>query len=183
MMDLSKIYPYVVPAGYVEQAPSGPDGFLLPLGHDIFAMLVHDLDGVCRNVMPDELAETGLSTAALHQRALENLQSLAQGPDIQKSMYQGPGGIPFVVWSRHWLTASCVRLPGLYAFAIKILKADTVCVSVPQREAMLLFPLGSIEEREQMRAIIRKNEEDARKLVTWELFTSSAAGLQPLVEL
>ena len=52
----------------------------------------------------------------------------------------------------------------------------------PQREAMLLFPLGTREERDQMRALTRESEKDARKLVTWELFTLSTTGLQPLVE-
>jgi hypothetical protein len=179
-MDLAKIYPYVVPAGYVEAAPSGPEGFILPLGHDVFAMLVHDLDGLCRNVLPEEVE--GLEAGEVHQRALSNLEDLAQGQEIQKSMHQGPGGMPFILWSGHWLTASCIRLGGLHAFATKLLKVDTVCVSIPQREAMLLFPRGTREQRDQMRTLIRQNEEDARKLVTWELFTLSAAVLEPFVE-
>jgi hypothetical protein len=181
-MDLAKIYPYVVPAGYVEHAPSGPDGFILPLGHDVFAMLVHDLDGVCRNVLPNELAQAKLTSAAVHERALDNLEALAQGPAIRKSMHQGPGSAPFVLWSGHWLTASCVRLLRLHAFATKFLKTDAVCVSIPQREALLLFPPGTREQRDQMRALIRENEDGARKLVTWELFELSAAGLRPFVE-
>jgi hypothetical protein len=181
-MDLAKVYPYVVPVGYIELAPGGPDGFVVPVGHDLFALPVHDLDGLCRNVLPDELAAAGLGTAALHQRALDNLEALAKGPDIHKSMHQGPGGMPFVVWSGHWLTASCLRLSGLYAFASRALKADAVCVSVPHREAMLVFPVGTREQRDQMRAIIRENEADAPKPLTWELFTLSAAGLRPLPE-
>jgi hypothetical protein len=154
----------------------------LSLGHDIFAMLVHDHSGLCSNVLPEELADIGLSAAAVHQRAIENLGALARGQDIQKSMHHGPGGVPFILWSGHWLTASCIRLPGLHAFASKALKTDSICVSVPQREAMLLFPQGDREHHDQMRSLIRKNEEDARKLVTWELFTLSATGLQPLVD-
>jgi hypothetical protein len=181
-MDLAKIYPYVVPAGYVERAPSGPDGFILPLGHDVFAMLVHDLDGVCRNVLPNELAQAKLTPAAAHQQALDNLERLALRSDIQKSKHQGPTGVPFILWSGHWLTASCVRLPRLHAFAGKFLNTDSVCVSIPQREAMLLFPPSTKEQREEMRALIRKNEEGARKLVTWELFELSAAGFRPFTE-
>ena len=47
---------------------------------------------------------------------------------------------------------------------------------------MLLFPFGTREGRDQMRRLIRKSEADARKPVTWELFTLSAASLHPLVE-
>ena len=181
-MNLAKIYPYVVPASYIEHAPNGPDGFILPIGHDVFAMLVHDLDGVCRNVLANELAQAKLTSAAVHERALDNLEALAQGAEIRKSMRQGPGGVPFLLWSGHWLTASCVRLRRLHAFATKFLKTDTACVSIPQREALLLFPPGTEEQREQMRALIRKNEKGARKLATWELFELSGAGLRPFTE-
>jgi hypothetical protein len=145
-------------------------------------MLVHDLDGLCRNVFPEELAESRVSPAEAHERALNNLSALAQGTGIQKSLFHGPGGTQFVLWSGHWLTASCVRLPGLYSFATKALKADTLCVSIPQREAMLLFPLGTREERDQMRALIQEQEAKARKHVTWELFTLSPMGLHPFDE-
>jgi len=181
-MNLAKIYPYVVPASYIEHAPNGPDRFILPIGHDVFAMLVHDLNGVCRNVLPSELAQAKLTSAAAHEQALENLERLALGAEIQKSKHQGPTGVPFVLWSGHWLTASCIRLPRLHAFATKFLNTDTACVSIPQREAMLLFPLSTKEQREQMQTLIRKNEEGARKLVTWELFELSAAGLRPFTE-
>ena len=181
-MDVAKVYPYVVPAGYVEHAGANPSGFILPLGHEVYAVLFHDFDGISRNVFMEELTESGLAPAEAHARALDNLESLASGPDIQKSMHQGPGGLPFELWSGHWLTASCIRLPGLFAFATKFLKAEAVCVSIPQREAMLLFPFGTHEQREQMRVLIYEKEADARKLVTWELFTLSSTGLQPLVE-
>jgi hypothetical protein len=181
-MDFAKVYPYVVPAGYVEHARFELDGFILPLGHEVYAMLVHDLDGLCRNVFPEELAEAGVSLAEAHERALDNLGALAQGKAIQKSLLHGPGATKFVLWSGHWLTASCIRLPGLYSFATKALKAETLCVSIPQREAMLLFPLATREERDQMRAAIQEEEAAARKLVTWDLFTLSPMGLQPFDE-
>ncbi len=97
-------------------------------------------------------------------------------------MHRGPNGTPFVLWSGHWLTASCIRHPGLYRFGSKYLKEQTFCVSIPQREAMLLFPLGTRADRDAMRSMIRETESDARKPVTWELFTLSAAGLHPFVE-
>jgi hypothetical protein len=181
-MDLTKIYPYVVPDTYVERTPTNPEGFVLPLGHGVVAILVHDLDGVCRNVTPDELSSAGLTATAAHQQALSNLESLAEGPAINKAIYQGAGGTPFVIWSGHWLTASCIRVRGLHAFASKLLKTDTVCVSIPQREAMLLFPDGPKEQRDQMRALIQTNEQDPHKLVTGKLFRLTAAGVTPLVD-
>jgi hypothetical protein len=180
-MDPAKIYPYVVPNSYLQHPPTTA-GFVLPLGHDVMAMLVHDLDGLCRNVFEEELAEAGLTSAVAHERAIENLGVLAEGPAIRRSMHRGPNGMPFILWSGHWLSASCIRLPGLYRFGSKYLKEQTFCVSVPQREAMLLFPVGTRADRDAMRSMIRENESDARKPVTLELFTLSAAGLHPFVE-
>lgn len=181
-MELAKIYPYVVPYGYVEDIQDAPNGFIASLGHDIFAMLVEDCDGICSSVLLEQLAQENLTPSGLHRLALDNLETLASGEAIHKSMHQGPSGFPFVLWHGHWLTASCIRLPGLYKFASKQLNTDSVCVSIPQREAMLLFPVGTKEQRTQMRSLIRENEQDARKLVTWELFTLSATGVSPFID-
>lgn len=179
-MDISKIYPYIVPSGYIETLDA-PDDSVLPLGHDVFAVLVHDLDGICRNVLSSELT-ADFNSAALHNAAIDNLQTLAHGQDIQKSMHNGPCGKPFLLWSGHWLTASCALLPGLFEFGKKYLQTEDICISIPQREAMILFPLGSREERDKMRALIFENESMERKLITWELFMLSSSGLTPLVE-
>jgi hypothetical protein len=181
-VQLGKIYPYVVPAGYVDKLPATADGFVLPLGHNVFAMLVHDLDGLCRNVFEGELAEVRLDASEAHRRALANLEQLAEGNAIQKALYRGPEGMPFLLWSGHWLAASCARLPSLHAFASEILQTPELCVSIPHRESLLVFPRGTRAQRDQMRDIIRRNEGDASKPITWELFTLTPAGLAPLVE-
>ena len=137
-MDLVKLYPYVVPGGYVEAA--GQDDLLLPIGHDVFAMLVVDYGGISGSVLPDELVEAGLTPAEAHQTALNNLESLARSKEIHKALHEGPEGLPFMAWSGHWLAASCIRLPGLFVFASNLLRADTFCVSIPQRGAAPFSP-------------------------------------------
>ena len=107
---------------------------------------------------------------------------MAQGPAIQKATHQVPGGYPVIVWSGHWLVASCMRLPRLYEFAAKSLEADRLCISIPQRELLFVFPEGTREQRDQMRAIIVDNEADAANQITFELFSLSADGLRPMVE-
>jgi len=181
-IELGKIYPYIVPSGYIDKLPATTDGFVLPLGHDVFAMLVHDLDGLCRNVFEGELAEVRLDAAQAHRRALANLEQLAEGNAIQKALYRGPEGMPFILWSGHWLAASCARLPSLHAIASEILQTTALCVSIPHRESLLIFPQGTRQQRDQMREIIRRNEGDANKPITWELFKLTPTGLAPLVE-
>lgn len=181
-LDLAKVYPYVVPEGYAKLAPTGPEGFLPALGHNVYAMLVQDLKGICRNLHPAELERAKVTMAEAHRQALANLELLAKGDLITKSLHLGPEGLPLMLWSGHWLVASCIRLPGLYDFCCRRLQTESLCVSIPQRETMLVFPTSTREQRDQMRTIIWQNESDARKLVTWELFTLSSDGLNALAE-
>lgn len=181
-LDLAKVYPYVVPEGYAKIAPPNPKGFLPTLGHNVYAMLVQDLNGICRNLQPSELEQAKVTIAEAHRQALANLELLAKGDQIRKSLHRGPDGLPFILWSGHWLAASCIRLPELYNFCSKQLQTENLCVSIPQRETMLVFPTSTRQQRDQMRAIIRQNESDARKLVTWELFTLSSDGLNVLAK-
>lgn len=180
-MDQSRIYPYVVPSGYVENQPRD-DGLIQSLGHDVYLMLVHDGDGVCRNVLGEELHDASVTAEQLHQTARSNLERLAKGPDIQKAAYKSSVGHPFIVWADHWLAASCLVLPRLHESARNYLGTDDILVSVPQREAMLLFPRADADFRQMMREMILENESDARKPITLELFSLTATGVTPYSE-
>lgn len=177
-----KLFPYVVPSGYIENVDRGPAGFIPSIGHEVYVMLVEDMNGVCRNVQLDELSEAGLDVASGHQLALDNLQTLARSPAIHKGMHEVEGsGQRFVVWEGHWLAASCIRLPGIGDWAKKALGVSEVCASIPQRESLLFFPKADRKFRDHMRGVIRSTEKLARKQVTFELFTV-ADELRPLVE-
>jgi hypothetical protein len=52
-MQLDRIFPYVVPEGYVERQQVGPSELVRPMPNGVFTMIVEDLDGICGNVMPD----------------------------------------------------------------------------------------------------------------------------------
>ena len=164
------IYPYIVPEPYVERLDRGPDGFIPWIGHDVYVLLVDDMRGVCRNIRMDELYALNLNVEFAHQLAIQNLQALARSGQIQKACCHAPMDRRFIVWGDHWLAASCLRLPGLGDWARKTLEADEVCASIPQREALFLFPMADRPFRDAMREIIRKGEEHARKQVTWDLF-------------
>jgi hypothetical protein len=182
-MDRTKIYPYVVPAGYVERQPTEPQGLTLSLGHDIYIMLVHDLDGVCRNVLAEELEKARLSPVQAHAQGSENLENLAKQPVFQTSLHRTKAqDLPFILWGGHWLAASCIRLPRLFELASKHLNTNDICVSIPQREVMLLFPKADRSFRDAMKAMIHENEREERKLITWELFSLTCDGVRPFKE-
>jgi len=183
-LDISKVYPYVVPEGYLENPAAHGEGMVLPLGHDVNVMLVHDLGGMCRNVFAEEAAAWRVTLSQLHRRAQENLADFATTGALRKSlMYvSSPRKIPFVLWHAHWLAASCIRLPDLHSWASENLGAQEICISIPQREAMLMFPKGDRSFRDQMREMIFETEKDSPKCITFELFSLSPAGISPFTE-
>jgi hypothetical protein len=176
---MDNIYPYVVPAAYLENFSHEQLSLCMPIGHDVYALLVRDLDGVCVNVLPEDIPK-GLSALELHSTAMSNLETLAKGQTFIRQMHEGPDGVKFVVWSGHWLAASCCRLPRLAVFAEKTLGTRDVCISIPHRETMILFATGSVETREKMKQLIYENESIEQKQITWELFKLVESELTPI---
>lgn len=181
-MNTEKLYPYVVPAGYIDVSEPGPPGFHPMIGHEVYVQLVEDMNGICRMIQPDELLESGLDVAAGHRLAIENLQALAETTAIQKGVHETEGGQRFIVWSGHWLAASCIRLPGIADWAKNTLAAPEICASIPQRESLLFFPKVNRQFRDQMREMIRTAEEGARKPVTLGFFSWDGDNILPLNE-
>ena len=52
---MDEIYPYVVPSIYLENLSEDQQALCLPLGHNVYVLLVRDLNGVCVNVMPGDI--------------------------------------------------------------------------------------------------------------------------------
>lgn len=183
--DLSRVFPYVVPQAAL-QMPAAPGGELsVTLGHGLAVVLVHEQAGACRGVQAEELASLRLTAAELHRRALENLAVLVEHPQITKRLHREADGLPYWVWSGHWLVASCLRLPELYRQAVAELGAERLLVSIPQRERMFIFPEGDRAWRERMRALIQQRQhaelsEDGP--LTWEFFSLTPAGVTAFCE-
>jgi hypothetical protein len=183
--DLTRVFPYVVMESSVHAAALPPHGVGVRLGHALAIVLVHEQGGTCRQIEADDLAQMRISAAELHRRALENLASVAEHPQIVKRLHRTDDGSPYWVWSGHWLVASCLKLPDLYAQACERLGAARLLVSLPRRETMIIFPEGDQASRERMRARIRQQhgEQPPDELpLTWELFSLTPAGATPFHE-
>ena len=182
-MDASRIYPYVVPAAYVESIAPASEGMALPMGHDVYAMLWEDCGGMSRNLSDRELQDASLDPFAAHDVALENLHRLARSGAVRIGlMGTKDDDTPFIVWAGHWLAASCVRLPNLYAFACEQLHQRDLCASIPQRETLVIFPNKGKSFRDRMRRMIRNAEKESPKQITYELFSLTADGVCPFSE-
>jgi len=174
------IYPYVVPKEYLQHGPTQPDGITRTLGHDLFIVLVHDLDGLVQNVLPDDLKKLGLTPEQAQKQADSNLAALIKEQKVHSSVFaSGPQGKPFALFGGHWAAAASSTWTGLYAALSKALGSGQLIVSIPHREAMLVFPDGGPAYLEAMKAIIREKEADGAKLLTWNLFDLTKDGLKP----
>ncbi len=153
----------------------------MPLGHDLSVMLVFDLGGLIRNVTKEDLDRLQLGAADARALALENLEKLAASGAVRQAMYpSGPNKTPFIYFTDHWAASTCILLSKLYGMASKNLGAGELCVSIPHREAMLIFPKGDAIFRAALQKFVRENESDARKPLTFELFELTSTGIREL---
>ena len=175
-MDSSKILPYIVPPGYVENQAVAPDGLVRHLGHDVYAMLVHDLDGLCRNVLAGELQGTAQQA---YDQAIENLVNLVRTQEIRLAVVKGPRNLPFVVAEGHWTAAACLLLRSLFEIASENLQSSELLAAVPSRGSLLVFRLLDDGYIHEMRRSIRRAERHETKLVSNSLFKLTSEGIEP----
>lgn len=176
---VEKIYPYVVTKEYLAHGAPQPDGMTRSLGDDIFIVLVHNLDGLVRNVLPGDLKALGLSAEQAQARADQNLGALVTNQIVKSTVFpSGPQGKPFALFGGHWAAATVATWSGLHAILSKALGSDSLIVSMPHRDALLIFPEGDDDYVRAIQAMIREKESDGKKPLTWDLFTLSKDGLK-----
>ena len=178
--DASTIFPYVVPNGYFDGAKVGGKTIAWPLANGLQFVLVYDLSGLVRNVMPEELLALGLTVEQAKERAIKNLEALALTGAIKQQRFTGPNQKPFLLFGGHWAAATCILLPRLCQMGVKNLGSEELCVCIPHREALLMFPMGDKLYRDAMRKMIKQNESDGRKPLTFEFFEITSAGITEL---
>jgi hypothetical protein len=171
----------VVPESYLQ--PGALDSTVKPLGHAIFVILVFDLDCLVRNVNDEDLRSLQMTPEQAHARALANLEALAKAKKVKMAVLpHGPSGTPFILVCDHWAAATSILLPRLRGLAEASLGTREICVSIPHREAMLVFAKGDRPYRDAMRALVKEKESDGRKPLTFELFTLEDEGVKPFKE-
>ncbi len=185
----SDLFPFVVTKCYFfvfsddEEPELDKWGIVEPIGPDLFRMLVDTSDGLIRGLHEVSLVPLGLSVEEGKLKGVENLRAMVNGgKDIHRQLVMWDNGLGHIAWYGHWLTASCIVLPELHAWASQQLKTDEILVSVPQRQFMFLFSLGDADFRRDMRAYIRNVVEGMEKRITFDLFLLTQRGLEPFTE-
>ena len=181
-MNSNAIYPYIIREEYL---PHQADAVHLvkSLGHSTHVTLVEDVDGLVRSLMPEDLTALSLSPPEAHAKAMENLENLFISGVIQVQRFeQGPDRRPFILVGGHWGAAACVPLANLPNLAKENLHTEEICLSIPHREALLIFAKGDRAYRDRMRAMIEEMEGNQPKPLTFGLFTFGTDAPVPLVE-
>jgi hypothetical protein len=175
-MDPSKLLPYIVPKGYMEDQQVTPEGLVRHLGHDVYVMLVQDLNGVCRSVMPNELEGTPQQA---YDIALKNLIHRVQSQEIRMVIARGPRDLPLVAAEGHWAAAACILLPRIFELASQNLESENLLACVPSRGSFITFRFIDDAYTNDIRSFIRKAERNESKLVSNSLFRLMATGIEP----
>lgn len=170
MITAENILPYVVRSEYREFQSEGSTALTWPLGFNLDIVLVFDLGDRVQNATIADLDALKMSVSEAKARAIQNLQTLVRSGKVQMRLFNGPENKPFVLVGGTWAAATCILLPDLRAKMAKNLGAEELCVSIPHREAMLIFPMGDAGYREIMRKVISEREGNAPKPLTTELF-------------
>jgi hypothetical protein len=149
----------------------------------VYWALVEELSGMVKSMTAQNLQKMHLTAEQLRTQALENLEhALTSGRIGSTEFPKGPRDKPFLVIGGHWAASACCILPLMPGLARQKLGSQEVCFSVPHTEALLLFPKGDRAYRDEMRAVIREQESDGRKRLTWELFEYRGNSVVPFDE-
>ena len=164
-----RLFPYVVPAEYLQHQQEQPSGLVRPLGHGLHVVLVLELNGLLRNLLQADLSALAISPEEAYARAITNLDRVARSGAVGQSMFpNGPQGRPFIVSGGHWTAATCILLPRLMEKASKALNSNELYISIPHRDAMLVFPKADESYRKAMIEMIRAGK---RRSQTADLFS------------
>jgi hypothetical protein len=180
-MNRDRLYPIVLTADELPPV-ADQEGLATPLGHDLYVSLVEEHGGRRLPVRLVDLSQLMLDAYGGHVVAVDNLERVAKSRGLNATLYRTKSEQPFVAWHGSWLAASCCQLPYLYKLVRRQLGADHLCLSIPHRGALLLFPQGDQASRDEMRSVIQKHEGQANEQLTFDLFSLHADGVSAFYE-
>ena len=145
--------------------------------------LVEEFIGSVKSMTVENLEKMHLTAEQLHAQAFQNPEhALTSGRIGSTEFPKGPRNNPFLLMGGRWAASACCILPLMPGLAREKLRSQEVCFSVPHTETLLLFPKGDRAYRDEMRAMIREQEPDGRKRLTWELFEYKGNSVVPFDE-
>jgi hypothetical protein len=191
-LDPKKLFPVIVPDGYLKPPPEvrePPASLPLVPGLDVALVILRQpgevpglTTGSLEYVRASDLTDAKLGVRDAFRVAIENLATAAEKGELRASAAAGADGKPVMNSWSGTLAGSCVLLPGLHKMAAAALKTKEIVVSLPHREACLLFPAGGTNTPDQIKRFVREHEAGARKPITGDIFRLIADAKLPFFE-
>lgn len=138
-IDLTNVYPYIITKDYLVQGTKEETVIVDTIGADLYVTLVKDLNGIVKNVKKSDLEKNSISVKQAFDTAINNLDKELENQTIKATLFNGPNGLPFIIFTDHWLSAAAVLSTNMYSFGCKNLKSDSIYISIPQRDVLILF--------------------------------------------
>ncbi len=184
-LDRSTLFPLLVPRGYLSGAPRALCWRLLD-GLEVALVSyqrtavdpAQEARGVAQYVRGEDLGGPVLTAEEARAIALENLVSLVERKALSPTV-TGDGDHGMLMFVDHWLAATCVLLPGLWGLAREALGTGELVASVPHRDALLVFPMGTAESRAAVTSAITIAERGVRKPITDRLLRVLPRAVEP----
>jgi hypothetical protein len=164
--EINNIYPYIITDAY----PKEQTLFVDTLGHGLYVTLVYDEKGLVRNVTPKELEESGMTITQLKDSAISNLAKAVKSQQVTTVLYITNDSIPFALFTDSWLSASCILLPDLKEKLSQHLGSESLFVCIPNRDAMLVFPKLTEEQKLNTQQFVKEKESGATKPLSFDFF-------------
>ena len=177
-MDLANVYPYIITRDYLTQGIKDETVIVDTIGTDLFVTLVKDLNGIVENVKKSDLEKNGISVKQAFDTAISNLDKVLKNQIIKATLFNGPNGLPFIIFTDHWLSAAAALSTNIYSFGSKNLNSDSIYISIPQRDVLILFAKCNNSQLNDFKKMIQEKESDSRKPLTFDIFQLDKNGIQ-----
>ena len=172
--DPAQLYPRLI-TGAADSA-----GLVRPLGNGLAVALVADQDGVLKEIKAADLKKMDLTPALAHRRALDNLSAYFRAGKMKIDRLEGPRDAPYIMCSSYWLCSSLLLYSELADWAGEILGSEDLLLSVPHRDALIVFRQGKKTDPAAWKKFIAEKEAGAPDPLTPELFELKDKAVRPL---
>jgi hypothetical protein len=139
--------------------------------HAFKVTLVEETGGAVKSLTLEDLNALGMTPTQACAKTTENLEHLLISGVIQMQLF-----------GDHWGAAACILLPNLPTLAKNSLNTEEICLSIPHREALLIFGKEDRGHRDRMRTMIEEMEGNQPKPLMLGLFTFRADAPVALLE-
>jgi hypothetical protein len=152
---------------------------LVSIANEVHVTLLHVSEPASRVLYREDLERAELDPVAAYDSARARLGRLVRARLVSVRVIAGPWRSRCLAFQHSFLAASCMVLPDLFCMAKDVLGTDTMCISLPRRDTMIVMPDLGHAFRVATRDLVRQRGGKERSC---PLFALTPRGLGTLEE-